>query len=115
LLQMIGEAQVKSGNKAAAAKIFQDAIQTAKEIKGDNDDDPSAQAHHTLHGIAWAQAKAGDIKSALQTVEAIDQEQRQEQALAEVAFAQAGGGDVTGALKTAETLSPRWKDYVLAK
>jgi tetratricopeptide (TPR) repeat protein len=114
LLDIIGGAQLKSGNKAAAAQVFQDAIRAAKEIKGDNLNDPSAAIDTTLSGIAWTQASAGDVTAALQTVEAIENDQRREQALAEVARAQARSGDVKGALKAAEAFS-EWKDYVLAE
>src|SRR5262245_11283452 len=76
-LQAVAEEQAKGGDKAAAARTYQDAIQAAKEIKDDpNDKRPpelrDSQVYHTIGWIAVSQAQTGDLKGGLETARAIE-------------------------------------------
>jgi RNA polymerase sigma factor (sigma-70 family) len=112
LLQYIGEVQAKAGEREAAAKTFEQAILAAKEIRGRSKADPLAEAHHTLCWIACAQATAGDVKAARQTVESIDEDGARDYAMANLGCALARAGDLKGALETTESVSFNKKDWV---
>jgi RNA polymerase sigma factor (sigma-70 family) len=104
--QNLGEVQAKAGDKAAAARGYQEAIRAAKEIKED------AQVHHTIGWIAVSQVKTGDVKGGLETARAIEDDAGRDYALAAVAVAQVQAGDVKGALQTAEDVSFDKKAWV---
>ncbi|HEV3024019.1 MAG TPA: hypothetical protein VGX76_16200, partial [Pirellulales bacterium] len=112
LLQYIGEVQAKAGEREAAAKTFELAILAANEIRGKNQADPFADARHTLCWIACAQATAGDVKAARQTVESIDDDGARDYAMANLGCALARVGDLKGALETTESVSFNKKDWI---
>jgi hypothetical protein len=69
-----------------------------------------------LSYVAAAQAKAGDVKAALRTADAIEERYRQGEAAKEVVLAQLGAGDVKGALQTAGVIkSIYWRVEALAE
>jgi RNA polymerase sigma factor (sigma-70 family) len=113
-LLAIAEAQAKGGDWDAAAKTYKEAIQAAKEIKDDpKGPDPAASAHHTIGWVAITQAKAGDVKAALETAKAMEDDGARDYALANIAAEQANAGDVKGALATAEGVSFNRRDWVM--
>lgn len=111
-LQAIGEQMAKSGSWRAAPKTFQAAIEAAKEIKDPQRDDGGAASRHTLTWIAVAQAEAGDLKSALATLEGIAEDGDRDYGMAALACAQARAKDFKGAEETAEKVSFDRKDWV---
>jgi RNA polymerase sigma factor (sigma-70 family) len=98
VLQSIALEQANVGDKVAAARTFQEAIEAAKQIRSAGLD-PTGQSRETLVWIAGAQAAAGDAKGARETAEAMEGASRA-RALRAVAFGQVRAGDFEGALKT---------------
>jgi RNA polymerase sigma factor (sigma-70 family) len=98
VLQSIAEEQARTGDRAAAAQTFQEAIETAKLIRSEGFD-PTSQSRETLVWIAGSQAAAGDARGARETAEAIEGPSR-ERALWAVAHGLVRFGDIEGALKT---------------
>jgi hypothetical protein len=98
MLESIAAEQAKGGDKKAAARIFKEALEAAKEIDG-------FAKYHTTHGIAGSMARAGNIEGARKVAEAIEHEDSRDYGLMQIAAAQARTGDIKGAIKTAETIS----------
>ena len=93
-LANMAENQTKEGDRAAAAETFRLARLAATSIQDEKD------LSKALSAIAQAQARAGDIKGALQTVASLPSENSRAVALITIAEAQAKGGDRAGAAET---------------
>jgi hypothetical protein len=98
----IGEAEAAAGRQAAAREFLLAAAHAAESVRpgAPGDWPPASGKNATLRMIAEQQAKVGDVREALRTVESIGTEQERENALVSVAPAQAAAGDVKGALQT---------------
>jgi RNA polymerase sigma factor (sigma-70 family) len=103
VLISIAEAQARAKQKEAPAKTFADALEAVKDVP-DRDGFGSVRDHRR-RDVAEGQAKAGDIKGALETAEAINQDDARAGARAAVATAQAKAGDFDGAAKTLATIA----------
>jgi Tol biopolymer transport system component len=100
LLTVIATQQLRGGDRPAALRTLQDALQAAEGTKrgpGDRDD-------ATLSVIAGVQAEAGQPEEARKTAEKIRQAPWQDQAWGNMVTAQVRQGDTGGALATAERI-----------
>lgn len=119
VLQVIARALAESGDLTAAKAAVQQAlsiIKTSKEkhpslaMKTIDGDDSWKKGW--LGGVASLQAEIGDVKGALQSVEAIKGDPEATIWLLGIARAQAKAGDIEGALKTYQTYKTA-KDHSL--
>lgn len=97
MLEIIGKVQAKAGQKEEALRTLRKAIEVAKTL-------PVPRNHHTLHGIAGAQAEAGAAKEAKETAEAIEQEDSRDYGISNISVAQANAGDFKGALESSQAV-----------
>jgi RNA polymerase sigma factor (sigma-70 family) len=112
-LLAVARARAGGGDKAGAARTFQEAIGAAKEGPAANGAvAPPGQSRDTLTWIAAAQAESGDFKGALETAEAIADREGREQALEQIACARVGAGGYQAALKAAEPLPVEKRNWV---
>lgn len=99
MLIAIAEAQAKAGDRAAAARTFEQAFQSLV-----NGPMPPGRVDDVLVEIAAAQVRAADLKGALRTAALIKTYTQKSVALRGIAAAQARVGDVTAALRTADDI-----------
>ena len=105
-LQAVGTAHANAGDKVAAARTFQDAIQAAAEL-------PEEAKDQILTSIVAAQARAGDFKGAQETALGVVNERWRDYAGGLIGAAQAAAGDIKGALKIADEVSRSQRVNVL--
>jgi tetratricopeptide (TPR) repeat protein len=99
----LGEAAAAAGKRAQARELLLLAARTLEKVRPATDfrDWPPASGKNaTLRRIAQQQAKVGDAREALRTVERIASPQEQGNALGLIVPAQAAAGDADGALRT---------------
>jgi hypothetical protein len=84
-------------DKPAARKALREAVEMMKSL-------PENERHQHLPDLAAAQARVGDLPSALQTVDLLDAATWKVLGLRAVAIAQAQTGDVAGALQTLKSM-----------
>jgi RNA polymerase sigma factor (sigma-70 family) len=110
-LVQIGRALAESSDRAQAAKTFELASRSTRDISNES------SRTWMLYFLDVSQAKAGLIDDAFKTAEAIESKttSHQAQALATIAGEQLRRGDRKGALKTVEQLKETDKDYALSE
>ena len=102
-LSAVAVAQMRARERALAADTFRLAERAAQASK------PEVYRTSALLILASAQAQAGDVVAALETLKAIAQDSGGDKAMAEIAVAQAQAGDTEGARHTAEALTDDFK------
>lgn len=110
-LMHVAIAQAKAGDRAGAAKTFEQSVRVAEAIQHQDE----YRKGNTLMFIAKAQAEAAEVEAALKTAYGI-QTQRvncKEWALAHIASSQAKGGDIKGALQTVNTIRESGQAFAL--
>jgi len=98
--RQIAVAQARAGHRAAAATFLDKALQEAATLQHV----PLLLAD-ALIATAEAQARIGDVPSALKTAASVGSLRGKAEALRNIALVQAKSGDFTGALGTADTIA----------
>lgn len=111
-LGKIAATQAEIGDRSAAERTFQQALETVAFFK----DDVSGRSSRAmaLQHVATARAEAGDVPEALKIAESINNDSFRAQALRSIAGAQTKAGDTNGALKTVSTIkTDPWRSMTL--
>lgn len=98
--RQIAVAQARAGDRAAAVKLLDKALQMAAAFKN---------VHlirvEALIATAEAQAQIGDVPGALKTAVSVENPRGKAEALRNIVLVQAKGGDIKGAIEAADTIA----------
>ncbi len=115
-LAWLAAGEARAGHRAEANARLQEAFGLARQVEANGQprgrgfykncwsDEPEPVPDQMYEGIATAQAMAGDVVGALDTLQRIQSQARQENLLVNVSNVQAHTGDLLGARATAERI-----------
>jgi len=103
-LATLAIAQAKAGDRAAAQKSIQLALESAKALEDRNPDLDTSRKAHALTFVARAHAETGDLTSALEIAETLKGSYKHDQVMASVALVKLKGGKMREALQIVDEL-----------